>query len=255
MNPALPLPLLALLLVFAPSPVRSNPPSPEPTVAQLIAQADELYRSQTSHSRLEMDIETPHWQRRLVMEIWTRGMDETLIHIEAPKKDAGTATLRRQQAMWNYFPRIDKVMKVPPSMMMSAWMGSDFTNDDLVKETSLLEKYDAELLQPEGADPAFYYIDLVPKERTPTVWGRIRVVVRRTDLLPVREEFYDERGRQMRRMEFADVGNLGGRRVPTTITVRPLGKEGHSTTIRYLEAQFDLELAPDQFSLRNLRRR
>ena len=254
MNPAFrPLVLASFLLPLLPLASPADQ-APLPTVEELIAKIDELYRSQTSHSRLEMHIATPHWQRRLSLEMWTRGMDETLIRIDAPKKDAGTATLRRQRAMWNYFPRIDKVMKVPPSMMMSAWMGSDFTNDDLVKETSLLEEYRAELLQPERADPAYYYIDLFPKERTAAVWGRIAIVVRRTDLLPVRQEFYDERGRQMRRMEFDDVRQLGGRRIPTTITVLPLGKEGHRTAIRYLEAQFDQELDTDQFSLRNLRR-
>ncbi|HIC69853.1 MAG TPA: outer membrane lipoprotein-sorting protein [Candidatus Latescibacteria bacterium] len=99
-------------------------------VARIVDRVDKLYRSSTSHSRFEMLIVNPNWERRLVMEIWTRGMNETFIRIETPKKDAGIATLRRGAEMWNFFPKIDKVMKVPPSMMMGSWMGSDFSNDD-----------------------------------------------------------------------------------------------------------------------------
>ena len=99
-----------------------------------------------------MQVVTPNWERTLRMQMWTEGMDRTFIAILSPKKDAGIATLRKGTEMWNYFPKINKVMKVPPSMMMASWMGSDFTNDDLVKETSLLRDYDAAFAEPESED-------------------------------------------------------------------------------------------------------
>ena len=227
----------------------------ELTAERLIDQVDKLYRSESSYAELEMRIVTSNWERRLALRMWTRGMDHTFIYITAPKKDVGMATLRTGKEMWNYFPKIDKVMKVPPSMMMSAWMGSDFTNDDLVKESSLLEDYHARLVQPEDAEPGFYYVELVPREQTATVWGRIEIAVQQEDLLPVRQVYYDEKGRQMRRLDLKEVRQLGGRKIPVVLELTPLGKEGHKTVIRYLDARFDEEVEDRVFTLRNLRKK
>ena len=226
-----------------------------PNVEQIIDHMDQLYRSHTSYSAIEMIIVNPNWQRQLRMKMWTEGMDKTFIYITAPKKDAGIASLRMGTEMWNYFPKIDKVMKVPPSMMMGSWMGSDFTNDDLVKESTLMDDYASRLVQPEPADPGLYYIELVPREQAPTVWGRILLEIGRQDLLPRREFYYDEKGRTMRRLEFGDVKMLGGRKIPATMELIPLNKEGHRTIIRYLEAGFDEPLDKDTFTLRNLRKK
>ncbi|MBN2382890.1 outer membrane lipoprotein-sorting protein [bacterium] len=224
-------------------------------VREIVARVDKLYRSETSYAEMEMTIETPHWERTLRLEAWTQGMDRTFIHILAPKKDQGVTTLRVEQDMWNYFPKINKVMKVPPSMMMGSWMGSDFTNDDLVKESTLLDDYVASLVQPEDALPGHYYIKLVPREQTATVWGKIVLVVRKSDLFPLKEEYYDEKGTLMRTMEFQDMQILGGRKLPVTMIMIPLNKEKHRTIIRYLKAEFDLELDAEVFTLRNLQKK
>ena len=245
-----PLALWALILLARPISAQEE----VLTAADLIDRVDKLYRSESSYSELEMRIVTPNWERRLALQMWTWGMDRTFIHITAPKKDAGMATLRDAKEMWNYFPKIGKVMKVPPSMMMSAWMGSDFTNDDLVKESSLLEDYDSRLL-PEGEEPGFYYVELVPREQAATVLGRIEIVVRREDLLPVRQVYYDEKGRRMRIMELKEVRELGGRKIPVLLELVPLGKQGHRTVIRYLDARFDEEVDESVFTLRNLRKK
>jgi len=146
-------------------------------------------------------------------------------------------------------------MKVPPSMMMGSWMGSDFTNDDLVKENTLIEDYISTLMQPENANPENYYVQLVPREQTATVWGRIILVVQKKDLFPLKQEYYDDKGSLMRIMEFTDVQVLGGRTIPVTTIMTPLSKKGHRTIIRYLKAEFDLELDPETFSLRNLQKK
>ena len=222
-------------------------------VRQVMDRMDRLYRSQRSYSEVEMIVSNPNWERRMRLEIWGEGLKKTFIAIKSPKKDAGIATLRLGNEMWNYFPKIDKVMKVPPSMMMGSWMGSDFTNDDLVKESTFMDDYDAHAIAPADAEVGLAYFELVAKEDAATVWGRIEIVVQRQDLIPLRQVYYDEDGQPMRRMDFSQVRQLGGRRVPTLIELVPLHKEGHKTAFQYLQAAFDGEIEPELFTLRNLR--
>ncbi|HNT96801.1 MAG TPA: outer membrane lipoprotein-sorting protein [Elusimicrobiales bacterium] len=245
--------LSALLLFCCLSPLISSA-GPATDVKTLLDRVDRLYRSDRSRAAMEMAIVTPEWSRTLVMDFWTEGLDKTFIRVRSPARDAGSATLRKGNEMWNYFPKINKVMKVPPSMMMGSWMGSDFTNDDLVKESTLIDDYTGEFFSPEKTDPALYYIRLKPKKETVSLWGAIELEIRRDDLLPVNERYYDEKGRLQRTMEFSDMAELGGRRMPRVMRMVPVAKKGHVTTIRYLDAEFDLELPADTFTLRNLQR-
>lgn len=219
----------------------------------LVDRMDRLYRSETSFTELEMEIRTPHWRRTLRMKMWTEGMRKTFVTILAPKKEAGTATLRVGTQMWNYFPRVDKVIKVPPSMMMGSWMGSDFTNDDLVKESSLAVDY-RPAFGTAGSD-SVYEIVLIPRDETPSVWGKIVLTIRKSDLIPLSYVYFDERGEPMREMTFSDPTDFGGRTLPAVLEMKPLKKQGHRTVIRYLDAQFDRGLPKDTFTHRNLRRR
>lgn len=189
------------------------------------------------------------------MKIWTEGMDKTFIYITGPKKDEGMATLRINTEMWNYFPKINKVMKVPPSMMMGSWMGSDFTNDDLVKESSLLEDYNHRLIHPENEEIDKYYIELTPKTETPTVWGKIEITIQKKDYIPLTQVYYDEKGRKMRKMIFSDVRKFGSRTIPAVLEMLPLNKEGQKTVIRYRDIQFDEPTDKSTFTLRNLQKR
>ncbi len=227
----------------------------QPDIDEIIDKIDRLFRSETSWSKFEMRIETPDWQRTLKMEGWTEGLDKTFIRILSPKKETGTATLRIDNEMWNYFPKINKVMKVPPSMMMGSWMGSDFTNDDIVKESSMRDDYTASLIQPAGAERDYYYAEFIPREDSPIVWGRIVAKVRKQDYIPVREEFYDEKGHLMRIMELKDIKPLGGKVFPAVMELIPLNKKDHRTVVTYTDALFDLELPKDIFTLRNLQKR
>jgi outer membrane lipoprotein-sorting protein len=224
-------------------------------VKEIIKKVDELYRSKSSYAELEMHIVTPHWERTLTMDAWTKGMDKTFIRIKSPKKEKGMATLRIGDEMWNYLPKVNKVMKIPPSMMMSSWMGSDFTNDDLVHEFSMLEDYHYKLFEPEEAEPELYYIKLIPKEGLPIVWGHIISAVRKSDYIPVWEKFFDEKGKLMRVMNFKEIKEFGKREIPSVMEMIPQNKEGHKTVIRYIEAEFDTGIDDDIFTLRNLRRR
>ncbi len=227
----------------------------EHDVEDIIAKQDELYRSGNSYSKMEMHMVTPHWERTLELEVWSKGMDMTFILINSPKKEKGMATLRVENEMWNYLPKTDKIMKIPPSMMMSSWMGSDFTNDDLVKESSLKEDYRYKIIDPEEAREDLIYVELIPKEETASVWGRIVISVRESDYLPVDERFFDEKGELMRIIDFKEITMLGGREIPTVMELIPLNKEGNKTVMRYSEAKFDIVLDDEVFTLRNLRKK
>ena len=219
----------------------------------LVDRVDRLYRSRTSYAELEMEIQTPHWRRTLRMKMWTEEMHKTFVTILSPKKEAGTATLRVGNEMWNYFPRIDKVIKIPPSMMMGSWMGSDFTNDDLVKESSLVADYIPSFGTPEN--DAVYEVVLIPRDETPTVWGKIVATIRKSDLIPVSYVYFDEHGGAMREMTFTDLRAFEGRTLPAVLEMTPLKKAGYRTVIRYVDAQFDRQLPKGTFTHRNLRMR
>ncbi|MEW6517632.1 MAG: outer membrane lipoprotein-sorting protein [candidate division FCPU426 bacterium] len=226
-----------------------------PDVKTIVSAMDRLYRAQDSYAEMEMTVTTPNYQRTLLMQAWSQGMDKTFIRILSPAKDRGVATLRNKQEMWNYFPKIDKVMKVPPSMMMGSWMGSDFTNDDLVKETTLLDDYTAALLPSPAGDPDHYYVELRPKAQTASVWGKIIAVVDQRSLLPVRDEYYDEKGRQMRVIAFKQVRTFGDRRIPAIMELTSASKPGNKTVIEYKQATFDQGVPESVFSLRNLQKK
>jgi outer membrane lipoprotein-sorting protein len=243
--------ILVALLIFSPL-----PRYPQANQAKDIARkVDELYRADTSSALVEMEIITPHWQRTLKMNVWSKGMDHTFIRILEPKKERGIATLRIKNEMWNYLPKTNKVMKIPPSMMMSSWMGSDFTNDDLVKEFTFLESYHFEMTTIDNPENGVLYIKCIPKEGLPIVWGHITVAVQEKDYMPLRQKYYDEKGKLIREMIFKDVKTFGNRNIPSVLELIPRNKEGHKTVLRYQEAQFDIQLDKDVFTLRNLRKR
>lgn len=217
----------------------------------LLRQVDALYRASTSEARIRMQIVTPNWERTLEMQVWSQGMENTFIRILAPKKDRGVATLKLEKEMWNYFPKIDKVIKVPPSMMMSSWMGSDFTNDDLVKEASLADDY----VVTREDDDGTIALTLTPREQTVTVWAKIEVVVDATTLLPLEQSYYNERGEKVRVMQFLETKDFGGRELPSKLEMVPLNKEGYKTVIYYDDLQLDVTLDEDIFTWRNLKSR
>ena len=224
-------------------------------VKAIVKRMDELYRSETSQTNMEMQIVTPHWERTLALEVWTQGMDKTFILITSPKKEKGVATLRIGNEMWNYLPKTNKVMKVPPSMMMGSWMGSDFTNDDLVKESSMLDDYTYELITPADALPDHLYIELLPKEDSPIVWGKLIVAIRVSDQIPVWQHFYDETGRLTRVMNFKEIKSFNGKTIPSVMEMIPQNKGGHKTVVRFVDAEFDKGIDEKVFTRRNLQKR
>ncbi len=218
----------------------------------VIKKMEALYRGDSSKSLITMKVQTPQYQREMKMEGKSLGEELAFFRFLSPRKDRGIATLKRGLEMWNYLPKINKVIKVPPSMMMSSWMGSDFTNDDLVKETTLIDAYDLELEETQD----HYRVVLTPREKTVTVWGRIDYVVSKVPLLPVEQVFYDDRGEKIRHLSFTEPKEFNGRLMPSMLEMTPLKKPGHSTLIIYDELVFNPEDVSDAtFSLHNLKSR
>jgi outer membrane lipoprotein-sorting protein len=223
-----------------------------PDVDRLLARLDELYRSTSSITRIEMLVTSPRTTRSMRLRAWTRGEDDALIVIEAPPREEGTATLRVGQNLWNYLPRIARTIRVPPSMMLGSWMGTDFTNDDLVKESSLRKDFASRIDRRSDA-PAGWWIRLEVKPGLVGRWARIDVLVS-DEGLPVEERHFDRKGRRARTMTFDEIRTIGGRRLPVHLTLTPTDVAGQRTEMRYLDAQFDVALPDDTFSLSRLER-
>lgn len=162
-----------------------------------------------------------------------------------------TASAKIGFEMWNYLPRVEKVIKVPPSMMMQAWMGSDFTNDDLVKESSIVEDYDHRMtgeVKVDGVDA--YKVEATPKPDAPVVWDKILYWIRKRDYVPLMQEFYSEKGELIRVMTFSDIREMGGRVIPTFWRMRPVKKEGRETTLRIIEVEYNRPIGDEIFTLK-----
>lgn len=223
---------------------------------KIVEKMDELYRAKSSYSEIKMSIVTPHWERSLQMNIWTEGMKKTFIRITHPPKEEMVGTLRIGNEMWNYLPKTNKVIKIPPSMMMSSWMGSDFTNDDLVKEFTFVDDFYFQMTSQQESTNGpqnLLYVKCIPKEGTPVVWGKVIIGVTEEDYLPVIEEYYDEKGNLMRLMNFKDIRTFGDKKLPAVMELIPLNKEGNKTVLEYLKLDFNVKMDENIFSLRNLR--
>lgn len=224
----------------------------QPDAIQIIDAMEALYRGDSSKADMTMIVQTPQYQREMKMTSSAIGDEQSFIRVLSPKKDRGIATLKLDDEMWNYFPKINKVIKVPPSMMMGAWMGSDFTNDDLVKQTTLTEEYDLALTETQTE----YTITLVPKELTVTVWGKIEYVIDRAAMVPIEQNFYDDRGKLIRTLAFSELKQFGSVRLPSRLEMIPLNKKGHKTIVIYDALIFEPDdVDPSVFTLRNLKSR
>ena len=238
------------LLVSLASPLQAQ------TAREIIDRVDRLLRGESSRGRVTMEITTEHWSRSLEMEVWSLGVEHSLVRVQSPAREAGTATLKAGQEVWNYLPRVDRTIKVPPSLMMGSWMGSHFTNDDLVKESRIVDDYDFEISfegEREGVD--VWEFQLTPRPEAPVVWGRIDEQVRKADLMPTWVRYYDEDGQLVRTMTFSGYRTMGDRLVPASMLVTPADKPEERTLLTYHELDFGISLDESFFSLRNLRAR
>lgn len=221
-------------------------------VEALLRRSDDLYRGASSTSVMEMQVKTQRYERTMRMRTWAKGTERTLIRILEPAKDAGITTLKVDDNLWNYLPKVDRTMKVPAGMMSGAWMGSHVTNDDLVKESRLSDDFTWEVTQRPTDGEGSWVIALTPRPDAPVVWGKVVSEIR-ADELPVSTKFYDEKGALVRTMSFDGYQEMDGRTIPTTMTLKPEDKPGEYTRVTYVEIDFDADVPEETFSLQALR--
>ncbi len=229
-------------------------PPPDATPSEIVDYVDRMMRGESSSGEIVMEVLTENWNRSMRMTVSSLGTRYALVRILEPRKDAGTATLKSGNEIWNYLPKVDRTIKIPASLMSASWMGSHFTNDDLVKESRLAEDYDVSIGfegSREGV-PVWEFV-LTPRPEAPVVWGSIRYQVRKEDFMPTWARYYDEDGSLKRTLTFSDYRTLGGRLLPCTMRMVPEDDPGEYTEIRYQSLRFNVDLSPDFFSLRQLR--
>ncbi|WP_372529099.1 outer membrane lipoprotein-sorting protein [Piscinibacter sp.] len=227
----------------------------EPSGREILDRVERLLWGTTVQGDYEMTIATPRWQRTLSLRVWMDRPKRSFVRVLSPAKEAGIGSLRIGGEMWNYLPNVERIIKIPPSMMLQPWMGSDFTNDDLVKESSILDDYTHKVLGVSAVDgESAYQVEAIPKPEAPVVWGRVVYWVRKSDIIPLKQEFYSERGELVRVMTFSDVRKLGDRTLPTRWEMRPVAKPGNVTTVRLKDAVFNQPVDEAVFTQRNLQK-
>jgi len=220
---------------------------------ELLDGTDDMHRGASSHARVTMHVKTARFERTLTMESWAEGEERSLIKILSPAKEAGMTTLKVEDNIWNYLPKVDRTMKVPAGMMGGSWMGSHFTNDDLVKESRMADDFTFDLLEEPAADGSGQWvIECVARPDAPVGWGKVLVKVAPNEV-PTEISYWDEKGTLVRRMVFSDVRMVDGRPIPFSMKLIPEDEPGEYTEMTYELIEFDVELDASMFTLQGLR--
>ena len=220
---------------------------------ELVKRAEDRARGKTSFAGLTIQIVRPTWTREMTLKAWTKGNDYTLILIGSPAKDKGTAFLKRKKEVWNWLPSIERTIKLPPSMMSQNWMGTDFTNDDLVKEASILDDYTHRLIGEEMVDGReCYKVEMIPNPEAAVIWGKVMVWIDKKDYLMLKSLYYDEENMLVNTMLAGEVKLLGGRLLPSRMEMIPADKPGNKTILIYRQLEFDRHIPDDFFSTQNM---
>ena len=220
-------------------------------VDELLKSMDDLYQGDSSESVMTMQIETQHFSRTLTVQTWSKGPDHALMKILAPLKEKGTTTLKSNNQIWNYLPKINRVIKVPSSMMGAGWMGSHFTNDDLLKENRYSDDYDCLVSFRNDKD---IVVACTPHEEAALVWGRVDMTIDAVNKLPKQIDYLDEDMQITRTMNFGGVADMDGRTIPTTMEVTVAEKPGERTLVTYDSISFDVPVDDSMFTIMALKR-
>jgi outer membrane lipoprotein-sorting protein len=226
------------------------------TPQEIVRKADERFNGEkTSTSLMSMTIVRPTWERTIEFKNWTSGRNYALTLITSPAKEKGQSFLKRENEMWNWNPTISRLIKLPPSMMSQGWMGSDYTNDDILKESSVVNDYHHSLIGEELLDGRLcYLIKLVAKEEAAVIWGHQIRWIDKADYLFLKSELYDEDGYLVRTETGSEIKNMDGRLIPTRIELVPAEEEDQKTVIQIKEIQFNKDIKDSFFSQQNMKR-
>lgn len=211
----------------------------------IIKKVEHNIQSDSGYSKITMSVTTARGERTMKMESWNRGHEKSFIKVLYPKQDRGITFLKVDTTMWQYVPKIEKTIKIPSSMMMQSWMGSDFTNDDMAKESSIVDDYHARIT---SEDTGKYTLTLLPKEDAAVVWGKIVLEVAKEHFVPLRAIYYDEDGVQQRILYYSEVKLYGDHYLPTVMTLIPQNKKSNKTVVKMEEVDFDVVIEDERFT-------
>ncbi len=223
---------------------------------EIVRKADDKFNGEKSSvSQMEMTIVRPNWQRTVEFKNWTQGNDFALTLITAPAREKGQTFLKRQNEMWHWMPSINRLIKLPPSMMSEGWMGSDYTNDDILKESSIVEDYQHKIIGEESIDShPCYKIELIPKPDAAVVWGKIIKWITKEGYMQMKSEYYDEDDYLIKTDLGSDVKVMDGRELPTRMEIIPADEENKKTIVVLKEITFNEEIPDGFFSQQNMKR-
>lgn len=222
---------------------------------EIIRKSDELLKSKSSYAELTMTVIKTDWTRTIGMKSWALEPDYAILYITEPARDKGTVTLKRKKEVWNWIPAAQKVIKIPPSMMLQSWMGSDFTNDDLVKESSVINDYTHKVLGEENfAGYDCYKIESIPKPDAGVVWGKLLSWISKDQYYQLKVEFYDEDDFLVKTYLGSDINEMGGRKIPTYWEMIPVDRPGEKTVFTYHNVKFNINVDESFFSERNMKK-
>ena len=216
---------------------------------EIIRKSDKNIRGTSSYAEISIKIVRPKWQREMRLKNWSKGDDYAVSIITYPAKEKGIVFLKRKNEMWNYMPAIKRKIKMPPSMMLQSWMGTDLTNDDLVKQSSMVKDYTHKIVGEETIQGLkTWKIQLTPKEEAPVVWGKILVWIDQKDYMQMKVEFYDEDGFLVNKMLSYEPKNFSDHKLPARLEFIPVDKPGQKTVIIYKQLKFDIPVDNKLFS-------
>jgi outer membrane lipoprotein-sorting protein len=226
-----------------------------PTAREVVKASDDLMRGDTQEGIYTMVVITPNWERRLKLTTYSKGRDKIFIRIISPAKEKGVATLRIATEMWNYLPQVERTIKIPPSMMLQSWMGSDFANDDLVKESSIVNDYTHTFLPDEKIDGEdVYCVELKPKPQAGVVWDKRIMRIRKSGFAPVRDEFYGKESKLIKTLSYSKLKKISDRVIPAYWEMVSAIKRGNRTIIEVdNDVVYNKPIEDSIFSLQNLK--
>lgn len=221
----------------------------------IVQKADEKMRGESSHVWMSIQTIRPGWKRTMEIEAWMKGTELAMIRILSPAKEKGIIFLKKKKEVWCWYPSLERSIKLPPSMMSQSWMGTDFTNDDLVKESSILQDYTHRITGDTiiGDIPS-YIIEMIPLPEAAVVWSKVVVCIDQKDFMELHTRFYDEDSQMVNTMNSYDIKTMSGRLIPTRFTMIPSDKKNQQTEMLYRQIEFNIDIKDDFFSIETMRR-
>jgi outer membrane lipoprotein-sorting protein len=242
---------IAPLLFFFIAPIAIKAQSAE----EILRKSENKLRGNSAEAELEIIVQRAKYKRSMTIKSWSKGDKYALMLVTQPARDKGTVFLKRGREVWNWVPSVDRTIKMPPSMMAQSWMGTDLTNDDLVRESSLLRDFNKKLVGTEvisGRD--CHKVELVPKAEAAVVWGKILVWIDKKDFMQMKSEFYDEDGYLVNTFMGYDIKMIGGQMLPSRLEITPADKPEQKTIMIYKSLKLNIPLADDFFTTQNMKR-